>query len=168
MASNALWVDKAQVSGSKFTAGTVKLTAGPAAPVLWKVNGYPGYSQVTPITVTNTGSMAMRYAVTGYETGGMAPVLKIEAKAGVTSCTAAGFTATGTSILAAKTLTVNTETALIGSTVAGAQSGDRTLAVGASEVLCFRITEDTSAGNAYMSTTGTLRLTVTGEQTKNN
>lgn len=50
----------------------------------------------------------------------------------------------------------------------GADPGDRSLAPGAAEVLCLRITLPLTADNAYQGARTTASFTLTAEQTKNN
>jgi hypothetical protein len=57
---------------------------------------------------------------------------------------------------------------LVGDSAQGAQAGDRNLAVGVSETLCFRATLPTTTGNASKSATTTATFTFDAEQTANN
>jgi hypothetical protein len=71
---------------------------------------------------------------------------------------------TGTSVLAATTL----NGAAIGSNAQGANAGDRNLAAGASEVLCFRVSLPLSTGNTFQGVSSAVTFTFDAEQTANN
>jgi hypothetical protein len=70
----------------------------------------------------------------------------------------------GTVVLAATAL----DGAALGNPSQGAQTGDRTLAGGASEVLCFRVSLPLSAGNTLQGATSDATFTFDAEQTANN
>ena len=56
----------------------------------------------------------------------------------------------------------------VGDPAQGAQAGDRTLAGGASEILCFRATLPGSTGNAFAGAATSATFTFSAEQTANN
>ena len=74
--------------------------------------------------------------------------------------------------VAAFLVDVNKATALngaaVGSSAQGANAGDRNLAAGASEVLCFRVSLALSTGNAFQGATSAATFTFDAEQTANN
>jgi hypothetical protein len=78
----------------------------------------------------------------------------------------------GTSCAAFDGTTVVTTGALsgaaIGSNAQGSQAGDRTLAGGASETLCFRATLPTSTDDTFQNTSTRVTFTFDAEQTANN
>ena len=57
---------------------------------------------------------------------------------------------------------------LFGDNTQGAQVGDRSLAVGASEILCFRVSLALSAPNSIQNAATTATFTFDAEQTANN
>jgi hypothetical protein len=57
---------------------------------------------------------------------------------------------------------------VIGDPAQHAQSGDRTLAASANEVLCFQVELPSSTGDAYQNATTTATFTFYAEQTANN
>ena len=59
-------------------------------------------------------------------------------------------------------------TNIFGDPTQGAQSGDRTLNAGASEVLCIQVSLPSSSGNTYQGITTTATFTFNAEQTANN
>jgi hypothetical protein len=94
--------------------------------------------------------------------GSLGSALQVEVRASVAgSC--ASFT--GTVLVAAGT-TLNG--AAFGSNAQGFQAGDRTLAGGASETLCFRATLPLSASTTLQGASTTATFTFDAEQTVNN
>jgi hypothetical protein len=90
---------------------------------------------------------------------GLATQMTLTIKTLGTSCA----TFDGTSIY-----TGSLSAAAFGSNAQGAQAGDRTLAAGASETLCFRASLPLSSGNGYQNATTTTPFTFDSEQTANN
>jgi len=58
--------------------------------------------------------------------------------------------------------------AAFGDPAQGAQAGDRVLAAGADEVLCFRIALPIGSGNAFQDAATSATFTFSAEQTANN
>jgi hypothetical protein len=144
-----------------FTAGTIDISTNPAAfaalnPMM------PGDTSTQALTVTNGGTGDLRYSVSVAATNalGTAILLTIKTQDGGGGC--AAFT--GTSVLAATAL----NGAGFGSSLQGAQAGDRNLAAGANEVLCFRVNLPLTAGNALQGVSSAATFTFDAEQTANN
>ena len=173
--SLALFTSSASAAVNGFTAGTVVIGISPAATIFSSGMMMPGDSVPagTPgqaVAVTNSGTAALRYAITGVATNApLASQLVITVKqpdgnAG-SSCTAfsgttinnAGFTVVGT-----------TATNIVGDPTQGAQTGDRTLAAGTSETLCFKVSLPIGTSNTYQGTTTNITFTFSAEQTANN
>ncbi len=173
--SLALFTSSASAAANGFTAGTVVIGISPAATIFSSGMMMPGDSVPTgtpgqAVTVSNTGTAALRYAITGVATNApLASQLVITIKqpdgnAG-SSCTAfsgttindAGFTFVGT-----------TTTNIVGDPTQGAQAGDRTLAANTSETLCFKVTLPLSTSNTYQGDTTNITFTFSAEQTANN
>jgi len=121
--------------------------------------------------VENDGSVQLRYALSTSSTNADAKALRdvltltvktIDVTTPVTPCN--DFD--GTSVLAATAL--GASGAGFGSSAAGAQAGDRTLAAAANETLCFRVTLPSATGNAYQAATTTTTFTFDAEQTSSN
>lgn len=124
--------------------------------------------------MTNAGSLALRYAVTGSNTDATLSAgmnLRIGLRGGA-SCDFPYHNTDGTTT----SLTDDTQlfggamntAALIGSTAQGAPAGDRPLAAAASEVLCFGVVLPLSAGNPLQGLSNTATYTWESEQTANN
>jgi hypothetical protein len=154
-----------------FTSGTVALTTSPTSALLTYANMQPGNSVTSSITVTNTGSSQLRYAVSSSATNADGKALKDQL------------------VLTIKTVDVSTPgvpcddfdgtqlysgdldaTAgkLVGDSAQGAQAGDRTLSASTNEILCFRASLPLSTSTAYQSATTTGTFTFDAEQTANN
>jgi hypothetical protein len=132
----------------------------------------PGDSVTAPITVTNSGNINLRYAITSTATNadgkGLMSQLALTIKTNVTTCTNAAWASTGTAIYGAGALGSVAGLNLVGDPAAGSQSGDRTLAPAASEVLCFNVTLPIGTGNGYQAAATTATFAFVAEQTANN
>ena len=169
LVTGAFFTDSQSVTGNTFSTGTVKLGVTPATAAVTFSGMAPGDVVTAPITVQNTGTLSERYSVLSTTTENvLAGQLALQLKSGVTTCTTAGFAATGTSLYGAAALGSTTGTKVLGDAAQGAQAGDRTLAAGASEVLCAQVTLPTSTGNTFQNLTTTATLKFDGEQTTNN
>ncbi len=119
------------------------------------------------MTVTNAGSLDLRYAVTSTTTENvLAAELVLTMKSGVTTCDDANWTADGT-VLYSGVLGTMATTAVFGSAAPGNDPGDRTLTDGNNEVLCVNVTLPIGS-TAPQGTTSTGTFTFDAEQTKNN
>ena len=124
-----LFTDSDAVPANVFTTGSVSLTTSPTTGVVTFTGMVPGDQVTAPLTVTNNGSAALRYAVTSSTTENvLATQLALTVKTGVATCTTAGFAATGTVVYGPAALGNTVPLAIIGNTAQGAQAGDRTLA----------------------------------------
>jgi hypothetical protein len=161
--SLALFTSTAAVSGNAFTAGTVVIGAAPATAALTATNMMPGDVVNGQITVSNTGTAQLRYAMssasTNADTKALRDQLTLTVKTLGTSCAAFDGTQLYTGAL---------NGAAFGSNAAGQQAGDRSLNAGANEVLCFRATLPLATGNAFQGATTTATFTFDAEQTANN
>lgn len=173
VSSGAWFTDSDTIGGNTFTTGTVQLDASPASAAFNVSNMAPGDVVYREITVANSGSLALRYAVTqsvGTGDTALAGVLDREVRTAST-CDAAGFNA-GTAIatpgkVSTSTVFGNPDTAQTGTV--GTVGADRVLAAGASEKWCVKVSLPTSVDNTYANKaiTGGV-LTFTAAQTKNN
>src|SRR3989304_2840294 len=93
----AIFTDTASVPGNTFSTGTVDITTSPTTALVTFSAMAPGDQVTAPITVTNAGTLQLRYAVTGTTTEDvLAAELDLTIKSGVTTCTNGGFGADGT------------------------------------------------------------------------
>lgn len=169
--SLALFTDQETVDGT-FSTGSVVLDDAKIDGLTLTTSGMiPGDTVTDDVVVENDGTVQLRYAMTTASTNADSKALRdvltltvktIDLTTPGTPCD--NFD--GTTVLAATVL--GTSTARFGSPAAGSHAGDRTLAAGANETLCFRVTLPTGTGNAYQSATTTTTFTFDAEQTANN
>jgi hypothetical protein len=150
--------------GNAFTSGSVDISTSPASAFLTMSNMAPGDSVTAQLTVSNDGTLDLRYAMTTDAvdalTPGLAAALTLEIRDEGTNCTLFD----GTEEIYTGTLAAG----FIGDPAPGAQAGDRPITVVAgSEVLCFRVTLPSGATSPEGGST-TATFTFDAEQTKNN
>jgi len=170
VASNAIFTDSQDVDANVFSTGTIDISTDPTTALVTFSNMAPGDEVTNPITVTNAGSLELRYAVTSDTTEDtLAAQLNLTIKTGVTTCTNAGFDTDGTVIYGPGDLGSTTPgTDVIGDPTPGADTGDRTLAASADEDLCFNVELPTSTGDSFQGLNTTATFTFAAEQTANN
>jgi hypothetical protein len=149
--------------GNAFTSGSVEISTSPASAFLTMSNMAPGDSVTAQLTVSNDGTLDLRYAMTTVAVDGAPPglaaALTLEIRDEGTDCT----TFDGNELYNG-----SLDLGYIGDPTPGPNAGDREITVAAgSEVLCFRVTLPSGAtGPEGASTTAT--FTFDAEQTKNN
>ena len=172
LVTGAFFTDTQLVTANTFSTGTVKLGVSPATAAVTLANMAPGDTVTGSISVSNTGSLSERYAVLSTtdatDANFLAAQLLMTVKSGVTTCTTAGFGASGTIVYGPGVLGSTTGTKAIGDSAQGAQAGDRVLAAAASESLCVQVMLPTATGNTYQNKTTTATFTFNSEQTTNN
>jgi predicted ribosomally synthesized peptide with SipW-like signal peptide len=169
VASNAIWTDSEDVDANTFSTGTIDISTNPTTALVTYSDMAPGDEVTNPITVTNAGSLELRYAVTSTTTEDtLAAQLDLTIKTGVTTCTNAGFDTDGTVIYGPGDLGSTTGTDVIGDPTQGDDTGDRTLAASANEDLCFNVELPSSTGDSFQGLTTTATFTFAAEQTANN
>ncbi len=182
LTTGAIFTDNEDVGGA-ITTGTVDIAAGDLTFAAPPVDLAPGGSSFATVAVTNSGSLALRYAVSYAAPAGTAP----SSAPDITPSPDPGYlgdqltprvyttatcTAEGTASLEplAPAVTGLTEGGglLLGDATVGQQAGDRTLASTDSEPLCVRLDLATDADNAYQNTAVDLQLHFAAEQVVNN
>jgi len=144
-----------------FSTGTIDVSTSPA--VFTAVsNMLPGDKSTQALTVTNAGTGDLRYSMSTVATNALGAQLQLSVKTQDGGGGCAAFT--GTSVMAATAL----NGAAIGNAAQGADAGDRNLAAGASEVLCFRMSLALSTGNTFQGASSAATFTFSAEQTANN
>ena len=161
--SLALFTDSSAVGANAFTTGTIVLGANPATALLTASAMMPGDTVSGSLVVSNTGTGQLRYAMSSASTNAdgknLRDQLSLTVKTLGTSCAAFDGTSLYSGTLSA---------AAFGSNAQGAQAGDRTLAAGANETLCFQATLPIGTGNAFQGASTTTTFTFDAEQTANN
>ena len=164
-----LFTDTASVPSNTFTTGTVDISTAPTSALVTFSAMAPGDQVTAPITVSNDGTMDLRYAVTSTTTEDvLAAELDMTIKSGVTTCTDAGFTVDGTIIYPTGDLGSTAVINVIGDPAQGDQGADRALLAGANETLCFNVALPLAATNASQGITTTATFDFQAEQTANN
>ena len=164
LATAALFTDSQNVTANSTTTGTVKLGVAPAT-AAWTVTGVaPGWSSTYGIQVDNTGSLALRYAVTSSSTNPDTKALATQLDAAVVAapstagCASADYTTSP--LYAGKLSGLAT-----GSPAAGPQAGDRQVSANAGEALCVRLSMPKTANdNPFQGATTVTTLTFDAEQ----
>jgi spore coat-associated protein N len=178
LTTGALFTDREQTDDG-FKTGTVDLTVGQLAFDATADNMLPGDATASAVDVTNSGSLALRYAIQYTATNTPAAsgdnltdvlalaVYQVPDKA--TCSTSVSTSTQGVEELYAPThLSTAVGTALIGDFATGSQPGDRTIDSGHDEWLCFVTKMDLGAGNTYQSSAAHLTLDFSAEQVANN
>ncbi len=167
--TGAIFTDTEIVGANIFSTGTLDISTAPLTAVVSFTAIAPGDQVTNPLTVTNDGSIQLRYSVSSTTTEDvLAAALDLTIKVGVTTCTNVGFTVDGTVISPTGDLGSTSGINLIGDPAQGADSGDRVLNPLASEVLCFNVSLPLSTGNSSQGVTTTADFTFQAEQTANN
>ncbi len=171
LTTGALFTDSQDLGANSFTTGTLVLGLNPATALFSVANMAPGDSVSRPLTVSDAGTLGLRYAVSATATNPDAKALRgqllFTVYSGVTAgnCTA-GNVAGGTVLYGPAA--VGASAAVFGNPASGNQAGDRTLLAAGSETLCFVADLPLATGNAFQNATSTVSFTFDAEQTKNN
>ena len=142
-----------------FSTGTIVLGVNPTT-VFSASNVFPGTTGSQTVTVSNTGTGALRYAIstvaTNTDSKGLASAILL---------TVAEGTCAGSTVLYGPGALGS---AAVGSANQGADTGDRALAAATSEDLCFSWNLPLTTGNALQNAATTATFTFAAEQTANN
>jgi hypothetical protein len=181
--SLALFTSTVAVGGNGFTTGTIVLSVNPATAILTAgammpgdavpaggglANPIGGPGQV--VTVSNTGTAQLRYAISGVSTDSdgkhlnTALVIIVRQPDGNAGNLCTAFTGNILFNAVVPTAGVN----MVGDPTQGIQPGDRTLNHGASETLCFKASLPQATLNGFQGATSTYTFTFAAEQTQSN
>lgn len=167
----AVFTDSDDSTVSPIVSGTVDLTTG-ASVDFSLTNMAPGDSaSVQQLTVTNGGSLALRYALTSTtDEDTLAAELDLDVWDESTEPSADGTCqdVTPASYLYQGLIGSTGGTAVFGDPSTGDDTGDRTLAAAANEVLCFDVSLPIGTGNTAQGQTTNVTFTFDSEQTANN
>ena len=173
LATGALFVDSADASVA-YTTGDVEVEANGSASVTLPAaaNLAPGDTVYRPISVTNAGSLDLRYAVSGQtttETKSLSSALRYTIYTGVTVGQCNGGNVGGGSALVSSATIGTSSTTLLGDPTQGAQPGDRAINAGdPADVLCVAMHLPLPTTSAFANATAAVTLTIDAEQTRNN
>jgi predicted ribosomally synthesized peptide with SipW-like signal peptide len=155
LSSLAVWTDT-ETTSSSFTTGTVDLVTSPAT--ILNVTGIaPGQSGSAALTVTNNGTLALRYAMTSASTNADGKALRGQLNLTV----APGPCPGGTALFGPAAL----NGAAFGNPAQGADTGDRALAAGGAETLCFAWDLPSNTADSFQGSTTSTTFTFAAEQT---
>ena len=163
--SLAVFTDSEANAANVFGSGTVVIDGSPGSAAVTLANMAPGDSVISPLIITNNGTLPMRYAMstsaTNVDGKGLSAQLEttIRLKTGALCSAEDGAIIFGPGALGS---------AAIGSSAQGAQAGDRELAAAANETLCFKVQLPLATGNAFQNASTTATFTFDAEQTANN
>jgi spore coat-associated protein N len=158
----SLFTESVDNGGNTFTSGSVDISTSPASAFITMDNMAPGDIVTDQVTVSDDGTLEMRYAMTTVATNtdllNLRDELTLTIREEGTDCATFDGTQLYTGTLA---------NGAIGDPDQGGDVGDRTLAASDSEVLCFRVTLPSgSTGPEDAATTAT--FTFAAEQMTNN
>ena len=171
-ATLALFTDQEVVGGNSFTTSSIDISVAPASAAISFTGMVPGDMVTDDLVVTNEpGSGALRYSVSSTATNADSKGLKDQLLLAVKTVdvTTPGTPCDNFDGTALYSGDLDSAAGLIlGDNTQGADAGDRTLAVGAVETLCFRVELPLATGNAFQSAATTATFTFDAEQTANN
>ena len=158
----SLFTQSVDNGGNAFTSGSVDISTSPASAFVTMSNMAPGDSVTDQVTVSNGGTLELRYALTTSATNtdslDLRDALTLTIKTLGTNCATFDGTQLYTGTLAS---------GAIGNPAQGEDTGDRTLAASGSDDLCFKVDFPSGAtGPEDAATTAT--FTFAAEQTTNN
>jgi spore coat-associated protein N len=169
--SIALFTDQ-ESSSSSFTTGTIILDDVKIdALVLTTSALMPGDSVTDDVVVENDGTAQLRYAMTTASTNADSKALRDALTLVVKTIDVTSPASPCSDFDGASTLyngVLGASTAAFGDPTPGSDTGDRTLAAGANETLCFRVSLPSSTGNGAQGATTTTTFTFDAEQTSSN
>ncbi|MFN8157869.1 MAG: TasA family protein [Candidatus Nanopelagicales bacterium] len=174
LATGALFEDSATAAVS-YASGNVAIQANGSSSIALApaTNLAPGDTVYRAVNVANTGSLDLRYAISGQttsDTKNLSSVLSYTIYTGVAPgpCSIGNIGA-APAIASNKTIGL-ASTALVGNKANGFQAGDRNLATGPAnnEDLCVAMTLPLATTSAFASASANVTLTFDAEQTKNN
>lgn len=173
-ATGALFTDSQSVGANTFSTGDVEISTSVTTDLVSfsSPKMVPGDSVVDGLTVTNAGSVELRYAVKSTtDEDVLAAQLELHMwaeSAEADTDTTCATTPPTTVLYGPGDLGSTTGLNIAGDPTQGPQTGDRTLAAAATEVLCFKVALPIGTGNAYEAKSTTATFAFEAEQTANN
>ena len=170
--TGAVFSDAESIGANVFSTGTVDISASQPNAVVGLSNMVPGDKVTSALTISNQGSLQLRYAVTSVTSeDALAAQLDMavwdeaeEADEG-TNCES---TPPANVLYGQGDLGSTSGVDVIGDPAQGAQAGDRVLSGGASEVLCVQASLPSDTGNAFQGLSTSADFAFAAKQTQNN
>jgi hypothetical protein len=171
LTTGAIFTDSQDLNANSFTTGTLILGLNPVSALFAVNNMAPGDVVSKPLTVSDAGTLGLRYATTATatnaDTKGLRDQLQFTVYSGVTAANCTAGTTTGGTVLYGPA-SIGAASGVFGNPSQGAQAGDRALGAGANESLCFVASLPLSTDNTFQAASTTVTFTFAAEQTKNN
>ncbi len=159
--SLAIFTDTTAGDGT-FTAGTIDIATNPAT--LFTVPAMmPGDTVSASLTVQNGGTGDLRFALSSASTNADGKDLRSQIDLTIKDEGSGCAAFDGATLYSGPLMNAG-----FGSNAQGADVGDRVLAAGATELLCFQASLPSATGNAVQGATTTTTFTFDAEQTANN
>lgn len=168
----AYFKSSATSTANAFSAGSVDIANSPSSALLTVSGMVPGEKIYAALTVTNSGSLPLRYAlastVTNSDSKGLGAQLALSIAASASaSCTSTSWDGgTAGTVVYGAALPLGTLGAsrdLIGTPTAFPNSG-RTLNAGTSESLCFQVSLPSATSNAFQGASTTATFSFSAQQ----
>lgn len=175
--TGAIFTDSDSAAANALTTGTVDISDGDAAAMFSTGVMAPGDVREGTVTVSNAGSLELRYAMDSITTdvdgksldGQLDLTVWAEADEAVgTADTCEHVNRPTTALYGPNVLGDTTVVNILGDSTQGAQVGDRTLAAAANELICFHVILPSETGNTFQDATTTATFGFEAEQTSNN
>lgn len=151
-----------------LTAGTVDIANSPTTALISIGDMVPGETVTAPLSVTNGGSLTMRYAmastVTNPDGKGIGAQLTLTVKSGVTACSNAGFGASGSVVYGSAALGSSSSSVNVIGTPGSFPNGGRSLSPSSSETLCFQVALPASTDTSFQGASTTATFTFSAQQ----
>ncbi len=171
LTTGAIFSDTQDLGANSFTTGTLVLGLNPVSALFSVTNMAPGDTVSQPLTVSDAGTLGLRYAATAVatdpDTKALRGQLLFTVYSGVTAANCTAGNTTGGAVLYGPAA-IGASASVFGDPAQGAQPGDRTLGAGTGESLCFVANLPLTTGNTFQNAATTVTFTFDAEQTKNN
>lgn len=172
--TGAIFTDTASVGSNQFSTGDVEISTSVATDLVSFTSPkmVPGDSVVDTVTVTNAGTVEMRYAIASTTTedtlAAQLDLVVWDEAAETTVDGTCGTTPPATTLYAAGDLGSVAGTNVVGDPAQGSQTGDQVLAAAATQQLCFKVLLPLSSDNTFENLSTTATFAFEAEQTANN
>lgn len=173
-ATGAVFTDSTSVGSNQFSTGDVEISTSVLTDLVSFTSPkmVPGDSVVDTVTVTNAGTVEMRYAVKSTTTedtlAAQLDLVVWDESAETTADGTCDSTPPATTLYAARDRGSVAGANLVGNPTQGAQAGDQVLAAAATQQLCFKVSLPLSTGNTFENLNTTATFAFEAEQTTNN
>lgn len=173
-ATGAIFTDTANVGSNQFSTGDVEISTSVASDLVSFTSPkmVPGDSVTDTVTITNAGTVEMRYAVESTTTedilAAQLDLVVWDESAETTVDGTCDTTPPATTLYAAADLGSTPGTNIIGDPAQGVQGGEQTLAAAATQQLCFKVSLPLSSDNTFENLDTTATFAFEAEQTTNN